>query len=277
MSALPRVVVQFPQDPPTWHDTKNPSLVAFIVSIFTDQVELSRHFPCASVLRSCEVSGTSDTRRTLWYRMEFTRQDFLCVFEKGDKLALVISTLEVLAVLIALKLFDGEVPPAHHGHSHLDRYQRQRVSTQEADDDPIPGERCAHGAGQFVEDDVHEGRPSGLTFERLQSRGRCIGQWRNERFLTIAQSSFRFCDAVVEGAPVGLTSCSLLRLRTRAFSRTGRKRGFVWRNDSVFRIVVMELEPVVVFTSLGAFLVPPQVVELLMHEVTHFSIHSAHV
>ena len=43
-----------------------------------------------------------------WFSLEITREDFPWVFEKGDRPSLVISTLEALAILVALKLRFGD-------------------------------------------------------------------------------------------------------------------------------------------------------------------------
>ena len=43
-----------------------------------------------------------------WFSMEVTKADFPWVYERGDKPGLVISTLEALAVVIALKLRYGQ-------------------------------------------------------------------------------------------------------------------------------------------------------------------------
>ena len=56
--------------------------------------------------------GRADTRRSPWFSLEATHNDFPWVFENGNRPALVISTYEALAVLVGLKLFYREVPPA---------------------------------------------------------------------------------------------------------------------------------------------------------------------
>ena len=45
-----------------------------------------------------------------WFSLEITREAFPWVYERGNKPALLISTLEALAVLMALKLHHGDDP-----------------------------------------------------------------------------------------------------------------------------------------------------------------------
>ena len=50
------------------------------------------------------------TWRSSWFSLEIIREDFPCVFEKGDRPSLIISTLEALALLVALKIKFGQEP-----------------------------------------------------------------------------------------------------------------------------------------------------------------------
>ena len=85
--------------------------------------------PCASVLRSAETaprvdaqatetrtgvggwwpvvdeSGVPDPARSPWFSLEVTKEQWPWVYAKSERPALVISTLESLAVLLALKCF----------------------------------------------------------------------------------------------------------------------------------------------------------------------------
>ena len=45
-----------------------------------------------------------------WFSLEITRDEWPWVFEKSSKPALIISTLEALAVLVASKVYNGEEP-----------------------------------------------------------------------------------------------------------------------------------------------------------------------
>ena len=54
-----------------------------------------------------DKNGNIDTRLSPWFSVEIRREDWPWVYERDDKPALVISTLEGLAILIALKLFCG--------------------------------------------------------------------------------------------------------------------------------------------------------------------------
>ena len=105
-----------------------PPYVAFILKCMAHQVERSRHYPCASEMISSEVDvqasgertgiggwypvlgedGRPDPKKSPWFSLEIRR-----VFEKGGKPSLIISTLEALAVLMALKVFCGEVTRQH--------------------------------------------------------------------------------------------------------------------------------------------------------------------
>ena len=57
-----------------------------------------------------DESGAINLSKSPWFSLEITEDEWPWVFAKGRKAALVISTLEALAVLIALKLQYGEEP-----------------------------------------------------------------------------------------------------------------------------------------------------------------------
>ena len=52
-----------------------------------------------------DKNGNIDTRLSPWFSVEIRREDWPWIYERDDKPALVISTLEALAIFIALKLF----------------------------------------------------------------------------------------------------------------------------------------------------------------------------
>ena len=54
-----------------------------------------------------DKNGNIDTRLSPRFSVEIRREDWPWIYERDDKPALVISTLEALAILIALKLFYG--------------------------------------------------------------------------------------------------------------------------------------------------------------------------
>ena len=54
-----------------------------------------------------DADGRPDPWLSSWFSAEITRDLLPWVYEKGDKPSLVISTLEALAVLTALKTFYG--------------------------------------------------------------------------------------------------------------------------------------------------------------------------
>ena len=151
--------VQTPHHSPTWRTTRRiPSIRGSLHEVPPHYVEMSRWYPCASVLRLVDVSpkvdmqaseertgkggwypvldenGRSDSRRSPWCSVEITRSEISCVFENGDKLAPVISTLEALVVLIGLKTNQGYVTS-----TWMDNLGNG-VSTDQADDDPFPSE-----------------------------------------------------------------------------------------------------------------------------------------
>ena len=106
-----------------------PSHVSFILSYLAAQKQESRLFSCATVLVPCEAAprvdapaslsrtwiggwrpfigedGRADPARSRWFSHEVRQADWPWVFSKGGRPSLVISTLEALAVLMALKLF----------------------------------------------------------------------------------------------------------------------------------------------------------------------------
>ena len=52
--------------------------------------------------------GQPDPKKSLWFGLEIRHDQFPWVLENGGKPSLIISTLEALAVLMSLKVFDGE-------------------------------------------------------------------------------------------------------------------------------------------------------------------------
>ena len=111
-----------------------PPNVAFILEFLSRSVMNDRHCDCNTNTSVSEVSprvdaqasatrtgiggwfpkvgprGQIDCWQSHWFSMEIRREDFPCVFESGNKPALLISTLEALAVLTALKLYYGDDP-----------------------------------------------------------------------------------------------------------------------------------------------------------------------
>ena len=57
-----------------------------------------------------DVNGNISTWESSWFSLEITREDFPWVFEKGDRPSLIISTLEALALVVALKIKFGQEP-----------------------------------------------------------------------------------------------------------------------------------------------------------------------
>ena len=116
---------------------KVPGFVKFILRFLAAQVEKTRHHSCAVELRPAlgaprvdaqasytraGVGGwlpTADTDGTMqkwlspWHSLEIDKEHFPWVYEKDDRPALVIASLEALAILLALKAFYGETPTQH--------------------------------------------------------------------------------------------------------------------------------------------------------------------
>ena len=153
---------------------KVPAYVSFFLAHLSRQIEENRHHSCATEQRSSAVSprvdaqasesrtglggwfpvldenGTPDPWRSPWFSIEGTEEEWPWVYEKGGRPALIISTLEALAVLISPPtLFRRHSLPApfkDHGCPDLDRQQGQRIRTEQTHVDKIPRECSSHGA-----------------------------------------------------------------------------------------------------------------------------------
>ena len=111
---------------------KVPPYVTFIPRYLSAEIKKKRHYSCGTKLTTADCSPRVDAQASLqrtgiggwfpaidekgklnpwvsdWFSMEIRKEDFLWIFEKGDRPSLVISTLEAPAVLVALKLRFGE-------------------------------------------------------------------------------------------------------------------------------------------------------------------------
>ena len=109
-----------------------PPYVSFFLRYLADQIAQCRQHDCSS--RMCpdqlaprvyaqasaertgiggwfphvDQSGKVNIKASRWFSHEITRDEWPWVFEKSPKPALVISTLEALAVLVALKVYYGQ-------------------------------------------------------------------------------------------------------------------------------------------------------------------------
>ena len=61
-----------------------------------------------------DEKGKLNPWMSYWFSLEITREDHLCTFEKGEIPSLVISTLEALDILVAVKLWFGEEPDSDY-------------------------------------------------------------------------------------------------------------------------------------------------------------------
>ena len=115
-----------------------PAYVSFILQYLAMQVEEERHYSCAAKLRPAATAprvdaqasgertgvggwlpaldehGVPDPSRSPWFSLEVKKEHWPWVYAMGDKPALVISTLEALAVLLAMKTFFGGERQGHH-------------------------------------------------------------------------------------------------------------------------------------------------------------------
>ena len=111
-----------------------PPYVAFILKYLAREVSSKRHYDCGSKISpavctprvdaqasdsrtgiggwfpALDEDGRISTWRSSWISLEITREDFPWVFEKGDRPSLIISTLEALALVVALKIRFGQDP-----------------------------------------------------------------------------------------------------------------------------------------------------------------------
>ena len=111
-----------------------PPYVSFILRYLANEISKKRHYECGTRITSSECSPRVDAQASeertgiggwfptrddqgrlnpllsCWFSLEITREDFPWIFEKGNRPSLVISTLEALAMLIALKLKFGQEP-----------------------------------------------------------------------------------------------------------------------------------------------------------------------
>ena len=114
-----------------------PPYVTFFLRYLARRVEASGHFPCASDLHASSQAprvdaqasaertgiggwfpvvrrdGSTDKWASSWFSHEVKEEVWPWLFEKRGSAALVISTLESLAVLISLKIFYGDESSQH--------------------------------------------------------------------------------------------------------------------------------------------------------------------
>ena len=98
---------------------------------------------------------------------------------KDDKPALVIASLEALAILLALKAVYGETPPEERSTVQvpdLDRQQGERFDPEQVDVYALSGKRHIDGAGSTYEGDGAEDGGE-LDATRGKSRGRRLSEW----------------------------------------------------------------------------------------------------
>ena len=111
-----------------------PPFVSFFLRYLAEQISQCRHHDCsvklfadqsaprvdaqASSARTgiggwfpqVDETGKNDVEASQRFSLEITEEEWPWIFEKGSKPALIVSTLEALAVVVALKVYYGEVP-----------------------------------------------------------------------------------------------------------------------------------------------------------------------
>ena len=111
-----------------------PGYVRFFLRYLADQISETRHYHCAAELHASLLAprvdaqassnrtgiggwfpavgpdGNIDVSLSSWFSQEICQEEWRWVHAKGEKPALIVATLEALAVLVALKLCFGEVP-----------------------------------------------------------------------------------------------------------------------------------------------------------------------
>ena len=122
---------------------KVPAYVKHFLRYLARQVSQSRHYNCATTMRPWDTAprvdaqasegrtgiggwapeldedGRPDPWRSRWYSHEITKEEWPWIFERGEKPARVISTLEALAVLMGLKLFYGDEAQGAHARIQM--------------------------------------------------------------------------------------------------------------------------------------------------------------
>ena len=104
--------------------------------------------------------GKIDVRGSRWFSLELNEEEWLWVYARGRKPALIISTLESLSVLVALKLHYGATPlgETHESSDSADDHGQpwERCSSQQIDEHQIHSFRSAHGTGVIHAKDEHK-------------------------------------------------------------------------------------------------------------------------
>ena len=122
---------------------KVPAYVKHFLRYLARQVSQSRHYNCATTMRPWDTAprvdaqasegrtgiggwapeldedGRPDPWRSRWYSHEITKEEWPWIFERGEKPARVISTIEALAVLMGLKLFYGDEAQGAHARIQM--------------------------------------------------------------------------------------------------------------------------------------------------------------
>ena len=113
---------------------ESPPYVTFILNFLSRSVSIDRHYDCNQFLDKSSVAprvdaqasstrtgiggwfphldenGSIDQWKSPWFSLEITPEVPPWIYERGDRPALLVSTLEALAVLMALKLYYGNDP-----------------------------------------------------------------------------------------------------------------------------------------------------------------------
>ena len=159
-----------------------PPFVSFILHFLADQVAATRHYNCSEILESTEEAprgdaqasdvrtgiggwfprrdenGVIDTMLSPWFSLVIAPEEWPWVFAESRKASLIISALEALAVLVALKLRYGEAPGRSKERVRIAPTltdNRGTGSAEQTHDDQIPHIGSAHGTRLLHEEDEH--------------------------------------------------------------------------------------------------------------------------
>ena len=137
------------------------------------------------------------------FSMEITEQEWQWIYEKESKAARIISTLEALAVLVALKLQFGETPGEGKNRvmiaPTITDKPGERISTQQTYDDEVPRVRSAHGTILLHEENEYLDGCRVVT-EGGEQGGRQLGE-RCIRWLQFVDEDSGWCQQPQVGDP----------------------------------------------------------------------------
>ena len=106
-----------------------------------------------------DQSGQTDVKASRWFSLEITRDEWPRVFEMSSKPALIISTLEALAVLVALKVCYGGEPRRNRSSIRIVPTTTDNRGNGAALNKLMTTRYPASAVGEWVDLSVHSGAP----------------------------------------------------------------------------------------------------------------------